>query len=142
MDKKFWIAGAAAFMASFLLGFIGHGVLLRGDYERLPNLFRPEADAMGYFPFLLLSHLIKGFALAWIYRQGISAGVPWLTQGIRFGIAAALLITVPLYLVYYAVQPMPGATVAKQLVFDSIGTILISLVVAFIYKAPGTSHSE
>lgn len=134
MDKKFWIAGVAAFLVSFLSGFIVHGMLLRGDYAQLPNLFRTETDAMGYFPFLLLSHLIKGFAFAWIYRQGISAGVPWLTQGIRFGIAASLLITIPLYLVYYSVQPMPGATVAKQMVLDSIATVLMAIVVAFIFK--------
>lgn len=134
MDKKFWIAGAAAFLVSFLFSFVAHGILLQPDYAQLPNLFRTETDAMGHFPFMLLSHLIKGFAFAWVYRQGISAGMPWLTQGVRFGIAAALLITIPLYLVYYAVQPMPAATVVKQIVLDSIGTILMALAVAFIFK--------
>jgi hypothetical protein len=139
MDKKFWIAGVAGFLVSLLGGFVVHANLLHADYALLPNLMRTEADAMTHFPFLLLSHFIKGFAFAWVYKQGISVGVPWLTQGIRFGIAAALLITVPLYLVYYAVEPMPGTLVAKQIIFDSITTVVMAIVIAFIYKAPAES---
>jgi hypothetical protein len=142
MDKKFWIAGIAAFLVSFLFSFVAHGILLQPDYAQLPNLFRTEADSMGYFPFMLLSHLVKGFAFAWVYRQGISAGVPWLTQGVRFGIAASLLITIPLYLIYYAVQPMPGATVVKQMALDSVGTILMALAVAFISKEPSSADNN
>lgn len=142
MDKKFWFAGVAGFLVSFICGFVAHGILLHADYARLPNLMRTESDAMNYLPFMLLSHLIKGFAFAWIYRQGISAGVPWLTQGVRFGIAAALLIAVPLYLVYYAVQPIPGMLVVKQIVLDSISLVLMGIVVAFINKPNVTAASE
>jgi hypothetical protein len=41
---------------------------------------------------------------------------------------------VPTYLIYYAVQPMPGEMVAKQVVFDSIGVIVLGLVVAWLYR--------
>ena len=59
MDKRIVFAGIAAFLVSFLFSFVAHGVLLSGDYAQLPNLMRTEADAMGYFPFMLLSHLVK-----------------------------------------------------------------------------------
>ena len=135
MNMKFLLAGIAGFLVSFASGFVAHGMLLHNDYAQIPNLMRTEADAMNYLPFMLLSHLFKGFAFAWIYRQGISSGTPWLTQGVRFGIAVALLMTVPLYLVYYAVQPMPGTLVVKQIIADSIATILMGIVVAFICKS-------
>jgi hypothetical protein len=135
MNKKLIIAGVAAFLISLIFSFIVHGMLLHDDYAALPNLFRTDTDAQGHAPFMLLSHLLKGFAFAWVYARGISPGVPWPGQGIRFGIAMALLITVPLYLVYYAVQPMPGMVVVKQMVFDSIGTILMALAVAFVYRS-------
>ncbi|MGQ0542527.1 MAG: hypothetical protein ACT4O9_11860 [Blastocatellia bacterium] len=134
MDKKLLIAGIAAFILSFLLSFIAHGLLLHDDRVQVANLFRTGDEVMGYFPVMLLSHLVKGFAFAWVYRQGISLGVPWLNQGIRFGIAASFLITVPLYLVYYAVQPFPLTMVAKQIVFDSVINILIAIAVAFVLK--------
>lgn len=135
----FWITGIVCSIVSFLIGFIVHGNLLYGDYSRLPNLFRPEAEAMNYFPYMLLAHLAIGFAFAWIYRQGITAGIPWWQQGLRFGIAVAFLVTVPLYLIYYAVQPMPAVTVGKQIIFGSIGYIINGLVAAFINKTPSTS---
>jgi len=135
MNTKFLIAGIAGFLVSLVGGFLVHAVLLHPDYAQLPNLMRTEADAQGHLPFLLFSHLIKGFAFAWIYSRGIAAGVSWVTQGIRFGIAAACLVTIPLYLVYYSVEPMPGMLVVKQIVFDSIGMIVMAIVVAFIYKS-------
>ena len=88
---------------------------------------------------MVLSHLIKGFAFAWVYQQGVASG-SWLSLGVRYGVAMALLITVPLYLVYYAVQPMPGMLVAKQIIFDTIGTMLMAIVVAFILK-PSASNA-
>lgn len=133
MNKRLLIAGVAAFLVSFAFSFVVHGMILSGDYARLPNLMRTDQDAMGYFPFMLLAHLVKGFAFAWVFAQGVSAG-SWVNQGLRFGIAMALLITVPLYLIYYAVQPMPGSLVVKQVFFDSVGTILMALAVAFIYR--------
>src|SRR5438128_300723 len=57
-------------------------------------------------------------------------------QGIRFGIAVICLTTVPLYLIYYVVQPMPGATVAKQIVFDGILVLILGAIVAFMYRRP------
>ena len=50
----------------------------------------------------------------------------------RFGIAVAVLAVVPMYLIYYAVQPMPGALVAKQIVFDTISYVILGIVAAWI----------
>jgi hypothetical protein len=46
----------------------------------------------------------------------------------------AVLRTIPTYLIYYTVQPMPGAMVVKQIVFDSIGVVLMGIVVAWLNK--------
>jgi hypothetical protein len=69
----------------------------------------------------------------WIYRQG-REDKPFLAQGVRYGIAIAVLMTIPIYLIYYAVQPMPGMLVAKQIAFDTIGVILMGIVVAWLNR--------
>jgi len=117
MDKKFIIAWIVIFIVWFAGSFVVHGVLLHDDYSKLTNLFRSEADAQKYMPLMILAHVLLSGALVWIYARGAEAK-PWLPQGIRFGVAVALLTIVPTYLIYYVVQPMPGATVAKQIVFD------------------------
>lgn len=134
MGKKFWISGFAAVVVTMLLGFIVHGFILAADYKALGSHMRSESDQMGYFPFMILAHVSMGFAAAWIYRQGMSAGVAWLTQGVRFGIAVAFLMTVPMFLIYYAVQPLPGMLIVKQIVFDSICWLITGIVIAFINK--------
>jgi hypothetical protein len=133
MNKRFLIAGIAASLFFFLWGFLAHGVLMTQDYMQLKTLFRPEDEAMGNMPFMILAHVLMGFAFAWIYERGIS-GASWVAQGVRFGIAAAVLVILPWYLIYYSIQPWPAATIAKMTVLDSIGMIVGGLIVAFVYK--------
>ncbi|MET0681419.1 MAG: hypothetical protein ABWZ41_10470 [Burkholderiales bacterium] len=136
MDKRFWISAVAMFVLSLGLGFVVHGVLLHAEYEKLQNIFRSPADAQEYFPFMVVAHALIALAFTWIYRQGCEAGKPWFGQGVRFGIAIAVLMTIPIYLIYYAVQPMPGAVVAKQIVFDVIAMVIMGVAVAWINRLP------
>ena len=85
---------------------------------------------------MLLADALMGFGLTWIYVKGREAGKPPLAQGVRFGMAIAVLMTVPMYLIYYAVQPWPGAVVVKQIVYDGIGVLVKGVVVALINQGP------
>ena len=71
----------------------------------------------------------------WIYSRGAEAK-PWLGQGLRFGLAVALLTVVPTYTIYYVVQPMPGLHVVKQIVFDGILVMILALIAASICRQP------
>lgn len=133
MDRKFFIAWATVFVVWMTGSFIVHGALLAADYARLPNLFRPETDAQQYFPLMILAHVILSGAFVWIYSRGAEAK-PWPAQGLRFGVAVALLTVVPTYIIYYVVQPMPGMHVVKQIVFDGILMLILGIVVAFLYR--------
>jgi hypothetical protein len=133
MTKKFAIAWLASFVVWMVGSFIVHGTLLQADYAKLPNLFRPEADAQQYFPLMILAHVVMAGAFVWVYSHGVEAK-PWLGQGIRFGIVIALLTVVPTYTIYYVVQPMPGIHVVKQIVFDGALLLLLGSVVAFLYR--------
>lgn len=135
MNKKFFIAWIVIFVAWMAGSFLVHGLLLHDDYAQLPNLFRPEAEAQKYFPLMILAHVIMAGAFVWIYSRGVEAR-SWLPQGIRFGVAVALLAIVPIYMIYYVVQPMPGMLVVKQIVFDGILVVILGAIAAFIYRQP------
>ncbi len=134
MNIRFLIAGIAGFLISLFAGFLFHGILLQADYAQLGPIMRTLDDQQAHLPFMLVSHLIKGFAFAWVYTKGVTPGAPALTQGFKFGFATCFLVTIPLYLVYYAVEPMPGMLVGKQIAFDSLTMILMGVVVALIIK--------
>ena len=135
MSKKFLIAWIVLFAAWFLGSFVVHGVLLRSDYMQLTNLFRAEDDQRKYFPLMIVAHLMLSGAFVWIYARGAEAK-PWMAQGLRFGLAVALLTVVPTYMIYFVVQPMPGDVVIKQIVYDGALTIILGMIVAWLYRAP------
>jgi hypothetical protein len=138
MNKKFLIAWVVLFVVWMAGSFVVHGVLLHDDYSKLGNLFRTEADSQQYFPLMILAHVLLSGAFAWIYARGVEAK-PWFAQGLRFGAAVALLTIVPTYIIYYVVQPMPGATVVKQIVFDGVLMLILGIVAAFLYREPAQS---
>lgn len=133
MDRKFLVAWLVVFVLWMLGGFVVHGLMLQADYAGLPNLFRSDTDAQRYMPYMLLAHAIMAGAFVWIYDRGHQAR-PWLPQGLRFGLAVALLADLPVYLIYYAVQPMPGAVVVKQVVGDAVVLLVLGAVVAFMRR--------
>jgi hypothetical protein len=133
VNKKFVIAWIVLFVAWFVGSFVVHGVLLRPDYMQLSSLFRLESDQQRYFPLMILAHVILSGAFVWIYARGVESK-PWLSQGLRFGIAVALLTIVPSYLIYFVVQPMPAAVVIKQILFDGVLLLILGAIVAWLYR--------
>jgi hypothetical protein len=133
VNKKFIIAWIVLFVGWFIGSFVVHGVLLRSDYMQLTGLFRAEGDQQKYFPLMILAHAILSGAFVWIYARGAEAK-PWMTQGVRFGVAVALLTTVPTYMIYFVVQPMPGEVVIKQIAFDGGLMVVLGTIVAWLYR--------
>ena len=137
MNKKFVIAWIALFVAWLLGDFVIHAALLRSDYLLLTNLYRTEGDQQKYFPWMILAHVFMSGALVWIYTRGTEAK-PWVAQGVRFGLAIALLTVVPTYLIYFVVQPMPGDVVTKQILFESVLMVILGMIVGWLYRSTAT----
>lgn len=133
MDKRFWICGLLVSVAAMVLGFVVHGVLLHGDYAPLVGrLIRAPDDTSRHLPAMLAADVCIGFAMTWLYRQiPARAGDAW-RAGLRFGFAAAVLSVIPQFLIYYAIQPLPGTLVFKQIAFDTVRYLLLGLLVAYL----------
>ncbi|MEJ7667737.1 MAG: DUF1761 domain-containing protein [Casimicrobiaceae bacterium] len=139
MNKRFIVSVVVLFVISMALGFIVHALLLGADYARLPNLMRTPDDAEKYFPFMLLAHVFIALGFTWIYLRG-REDKPWLGQGVRFGLAVAVLSTIPIYLIDHAVAPFPIDLVVKQIAFDTISVVLMGVVVAWINRGSPADH--
>jgi hypothetical protein len=133
MNARFFVAWAVVFVVWMAGDFVVHGLLLHGDYAKLPDLFRPPAEAQPYFPLMILAHIIMAGAFTWIYARGVEAR-PWVGQGLRYGAAVALLTVVPWYLIYYVVQPIPAALVVRQIVFSAVLVLVLGVVVGFFHR--------
>lgn len=133
MDKRFWISGVVMTIATMALGYLVHGVMLTADYNALVGtIMRPPEEAKGYMHWMLVADICIGFAMTWIYRQGVDTSKGFVGQGLRFGLAVAFLTVIPQFLIYYAVERLPAALVHKQLLFDSIRMLLLGVLVAWL----------
>lgn len=134
MNKQFWISALVMFLATLVVGFVVHVSLLGADYAALPNLYRSEEDSANYFQYMLLAHVLMGIGLTWVYRMGRDDSA-WLGQGLRFGAALIVLITIPIYMIFYAVQPMPAVLAVKQILFESVGMLIIGMLAAYVNRS-------
>ncbi|HTN49246.1 MAG TPA: hypothetical protein VMK32_07440 [Burkholderiaceae bacterium] len=135
MDRRFLLGWLIIFVCWMAGSFVVHGGLLEADYTALQGrLFRTPEDSQNHFPLMILAHVLLSGAFVWIYARGREVGKAWLGQGLRFGVAVALLTVVPTYIIYFVVQPMPGVLAVKQIVFDGVLTLLLGLVVAWWYR--------
>ncbi|MGQ0383407.1 MAG: hypothetical protein ACT4UP_01770 [Gammaproteobacteria bacterium] len=132
MNAKFLIASLVIFILWMLAGFAVHGQLLAGEYLET-GLMRPVEEQQQYFVWMIIAHLLMAVAFVWIYLRGRESR-PWMGQGLRFGLAVSLLACVPIYLIYYCVQPLPGMLVMRQIAYDTIVLLVLGLVVAWLYR--------
>lgn len=133
MDKKFFISWVVLFVVWMAGSFLVHGFWLGESYAAMSDVYRPLEEQEKLMPFMLLAHVMLAGGFVWIYRRG-RENKPWLPQGVRFGILIALFAVIPTYLIYYSVQSMSSELLVKQIVGDGILTILLGLVVAFLYR--------
>jgi hypothetical protein len=82
---------------------------------------------------MILAHVLMAGAFVWIYARGVEPK-PWLAQGVRFGLAVALMSVVPTSMIYYAVQPMPGALAVKQVIYEGILLVILGVAAAFFHR--------
>ena len=131
--KKFVITFVVVLIVTTMGSFVIHAMLLQPDYQQNKDLLRTEEDAAAYFPYMILNFFAFSLAFTWIYAQGVE-DKPWLGQGIRFGLAVWLLNSVSGFLTYYAVQPWPGITVARQIGFELPWMLALGLAAAALYR--------
>ena len=133
MNKKFLISWAVVFVVWMIGSFLVHGVMLGEAYGSMGAMMRPEAEQQAYFHYMLIAHVIMAGAFVWIYQRG-NENKPWLQQGLRYGVAVALLAPVPVYLIYYSVQPWPADIVSQQIIGDGLLVIVLGVIVAALNK--------
>jgi len=133
MNQKLIVAWIAVFVVWMGGSFLVHGMILHSEYANLPGLMRTEADANARFQWMIAAHAVLSAAFVWIYSRGVE-DKPALPQGMRFGLAVALVSNVPIYLIHYVVQPMPGMLVFEQMAYGVVLMVVLGVVAAILIK--------
>jgi len=134
MNKKFLISWIAVFVVWMVGGFLVHGLWLAETYGAMTNMMRPIAEQEAMMHFMMIAHVLMAAAFVWIYERG-KEDKPWMQQGLRFGIAIAILLPIPTFMIYYTVQQTPGMLAVQQSIGDSVVVIVVALVAAFLSRS-------
>ena len=119
------------FIVANIFGFLIHAVLLKADYMPIAGYYRPRGEEKMLF--ISLAYLAFAIGSVWVYAKGVE-NKSWLGQGIRFGLAMWLILAVPSFFIAYAVQPVPGMLMAKQVLFEGADKILLGILTAALYR--------
>ena len=129
--KRLVLTIIVIFVVANFLGFFIHAIWLKQDYMPVANLYRPEGQEK--MPFIVLAYLAFAVGSVWLYAHGVE-DKPWLGQGVRFGIAMWLVLTIPSFFIAYAVQPVPVILMAKQVTSEAVGKVVLGIITAMLYR--------
>jgi len=128
--KKFIIASILVFIVFEILDFIIHGLILKGAYESLASVWRPDMNSLMWI--MYVTALIFSFLFVYIFTKGYEGKS--IAEGIRYGLLIGLLMLIVGMFNQYAVYPLPFILVLEWFIFGIIQYIIIGIVVAAVYK--------
>jgi hypothetical protein len=114
---------------SIVFGTLIHAFLLAQDYGQVAQLYRPAPLLVSIF----IGYLAFAVGSVWVYSRGVE-DKGWPGQGLRFGLAIWLILSVPSFLIEYATQPVPESLVFKQLAYELVNKLVLGLVTAAMIR--------
>jgi hypothetical protein len=127
------LAMIVVLILSFGLGYFLNGVLLKPDYDAIPNVFRTTTQMQSVFSYIILANVLIAISMVLIYAKGVEKR-PWFGQGLRFGLLVWLLAGAPMYLVNYAILPLTATILVKQLIGQLVVALIDGVAVAGIIR--------
>ncbi len=132
MGKRFWICSIVVSVAAMVLGLIVHGLILRGDYIALADLYRSQAESSARAPWVLTAYALIGFAMTWLYYRLHEGDQMRLRSGLEFGLAIGLVSFVPWHILVYVGQPVPLSLMLRQSLLDLVAAGLLGMLLAWL----------
>lgn len=123
-----------AFATVWITDLIIHELLLRADYIASIGLWRAPGDLKNFLKWLVVGEFMAaaGLTVIWINRCAPTATRP--ASAVRFGLFAGLLTNAYSPLLY-AVMPLPGLLCLKWVLYGTLQTIAVSVVLYYATRA-------
>lgn len=127
------MAAVAAWIVDAVYGFVVYGMLMKSEFERYPNIFRPMESQGAYMPYLFAGILLAMFAAAYMYAKGYEGG-SGATEGARFGALIGVLMIGYVTIVNYAIISFGRKLTGAMALATLLEWILAGIVIGLVYK--------
>ena len=131
--KRFILATLAVFVVSVILDNLIHLVILKGAYEPLVSIFRPDMNSLIWL--IYVGSLVFAFLFVYIFIKGHED--KGIMEGIRYGLIIGLFFLIPTSIGQYATYPLPFSLVIQWFIYGLIEFIIFGIIAAVIYKPAG-----
>ncbi|HEY1303400.1 MAG TPA: hypothetical protein VGF24_07635 [Vicinamibacterales bacterium] len=141
------LAGLAVFVLSQVCAVVVHGFLLAADYEPFEGtLLRAntsDPNPAWQFVFLPVVHLSFTVGLIWLFVVARADAERWVSRALTLGVVSYLIGPGPMFLLWYAQQPWPGALAVKQLGYELVIALMLAITAgAILRKNVGASDTD
>jgi hypothetical protein len=131
--KRLILASIAVVLGYVVLDYLLHCLLLRGSYEAISYLWRPnmlqKMWAMGAV------YLVTAPLFVYIFAKGYE-DKGWM-EGVRFGLVIGLFMSVPMSLGTYFMIAIPYTLAVKWFAVGMVEWVILGLLVSLIYRPKG-----
>ena len=131
--KRLAMAAVAAWVVSFVFGYIVNQVLLVGLFEANAAVYRSEAEMMSGLPLGFGAMLIGFFVFAYAYAKGYEGG-NGIVEGLKYGFLVGVMLVCFAIVWNYVTTPISGALAVAFVVDYLIEYSIYGAVVGAIYK--------
>ncbi len=132
--KQWAIATVAVFVATAVIEFLVHGVLLSSWYMEYPTYWRTQEEMMSRMPWMYFGYLVFASIFTYIYTKGYEGKSG---EGLRYGLLIGALVGIPKALIDHAVFYYPGKIIAGWAVGMVVMCAILGMIVGMIYKSTG-----
>ena len=129
--KRGFIALICAFIVIFLFEFLWHGMLMKGAYMEVANLWRSETELQAHFWSLILGQLIIAFAFTGLYVSKI--GINSAATGAGYGIVIGIFFAGSNF-IQFAVQPLTTKILWMSIIGGVVELAIVGAIIGTIYK--------
>ena len=136
--KKLMLGAGAVFVATLLLDFVIHGVLMGSQYEATKDLWRPDMMDLTWISWVI--SLIVAVCLSWTFAKGYTG--KGIIEGVRFGVIVGLMLSVGMAYGTYMSFAIPYTMALQWFLYGIVKYILLGIVLALVYGKEGDIPPE
>lgn len=138
--KRIIITAVVVFFSFFCLDFFADNTILRDQYARSINLWRPQGEQVRNMWAIQLCNLVFCFSFCYLFARCYKGG--GLPEGLRFAVIIFFLV-VPAYLFsLYFVLPIRFSLALAWSVVELAEYLVAGLLAAALYRYPGFGSKD
>jgi len=128
--KRYFIAVLCVCVASQVVEYLIHGLILASAYEATSELWRPDMDS--YTWVFSVVGLVWSVLFVYIFIKGYEGR--GIMEGVRYGFLIGLFVGFPMAYGSYAMMPMPYSLALQWFLYTVVECVVLGVVAAAVYR--------